>query len=776
MIAVPSSRRWLLASAALLLSAASPVWSADSATPDAAAAARPSSAEPAGLGFTLPPVQHYTTSDTLATEAETLVELLSNDHYNHANVHSSDYAQVIPDFMSCPQLDGARMFFLASDEADFTRRYGSRVYENVAYVGNIDPAYEIYYVFEDRARERIGWILDRLKGPFDFSTQETFAPDRTKASWPATREEADDLWTRRLKYELIAEMLNKKTLDQARQILRKRYVQILRNIYDTDGAELAEAYLDCVTELYDPHSVYWTAETYEDFAIQMKLQLVGIGAVLSSDQDGSCVIQELVPGGPADLGGKLKPKDKIVAVAQDGQEPVEIIGMKLPKIVAMIRGAKGTRVHLIVESASATDSSARRDIVITRDLVKLNSRRAHGALFQVPLQGGRTMALGVITLPAFYGPGEDSGTGSDDTSASQDVGRIIDQLKSAGAQGMVLDLRNNGGGYLSEAVNVAGLFIPPEPVVLVRDSSGDLQIPPDTEPKIAWHGPLAVLVNRFSASASEIVAGALQDYGRAVVVGDSSTHGKGTVQTVLDMKNLSRLLAYSPAKTGAVKITTQKFYLPDGASTQLRGVIPDVILPSQNDYLPIGESDLPHALIWDRQPVGSFTGKPIDPRLAERLRSASQQRQESLEEFAYLRRQVDWFKRRFQERQVSLNLAERRAEQQADEAFDKSLKVERDRLAKADDYPYKEFWVTPPPPALLSTVRKPSGPGSGETQSGDSDDDDDDDFGLSDKPGYPPMDVPLRETLRVLRDAINLGHNRQYWASNHPPLTVADQG
>ncbi len=727
------------------------------------------SAESAAVPPLPPQARRFKTSDTLSTEAETLVQLLQEADYNRAAIHSSDYAQVIPDYMASLLLDPQHLFFLASDEAEFAKRYGSTVYENVAYVGNIDPAYDIYYAFRARARHRIQWIFSELKGNFDLAKDQTFAPDRTTAPWPATPAEADDLWRRRLKFELIGEMLNKKTLVQAKETLRKRYERLLKNIDETDGPDLAEDYLDCITRLYDPHTVYWSADTYEDFDITMTLKLVGIGAVLGM-QDDYCVVEELVPGGPADLGHLLKPKDKLISVAQDGQEPVEVVGMKLSKIVSMIRGDKGTRVHLVVEPADATDPSARLDIVITRDVVKLNSRRARAALFQVPGPGGKTMSLGVITLPAFYGPNSDPDAAGNKASASGDVARLITQLKHAGVDGIVLDLRHNGGGYLNEAVNVAGLFIPPEPVVLVRDSDGDVQIPPDTDPSVAYRGPLAVLVDRFSASASEIVAGALQDYGRAIVVGDSSTHGKGTVQTVLDMKNLSRLLAYSPVKTGAVKITTQKFYLPDGASTQLRGVIPDIVLPSVDDYLPIGESDLPHALIWDRLPVTTFHGHPVSPGLLARLRADSQERQQKLEEFAYLRKDVDWFKTRIAEKRYSLDLDDRRRQQQADDAFRKTMDAERDLLAKAD-YPYREFYVTPPPPkppeAKKPAVKKPDASGTGP------DDDNDDEFGLTDTDTYGKLDVPLRETFRVLEDAITLGRKHEYWVSDHPPLTVA---
>ena len=613
----------------------------------------------------LAPSDHkFSTPETLSKEATILVRLLSEDHYNRDAVKSSDYAQVIPDYMA--NLDGQHLFFLASDKADFSARLGKNVFYNVRFAGNIDPAYDIFYVYQARVQSRINWIFDALKGNFDFSAGDTYVFDRTKLEWPANTAAADDLWRRALKSELIAEMMNKKSLDEAKKVVRERYERMLKNIGEIESSDLAERYLDCIAELYDPHSTYFSADTFEDFSIQMRLKLVGIGAVLESKDD-YCVIKELVPGGPADLDHRIKPNDRIIAVAQDGQAPVDIIGMKLIKIVSMIRGAKDTHVHLTIEAAGAADSSTRTEVVITRDVVKLESSRASAAVFQVPGAEGQTVPLGVITLRAFYGQGDDAG--GENFLASTDCAKLIGQLKDAKVQGIVLDLRHNGGGYLSEAVDVAGLFLHPGPVVQVRDSEGSLQVDSDNAPKVAWDGPLAVLVDRFSASASEIVTGALQDYGRAVVIGDSSTHGKGTVQTVLEMKNLDQLLAYAPAKTGAAKITIQKFYLPNGASTQLRGVLSDIVLPSADEFFPIGESDLPHALVWDQIAGVHFDGKPIAPNLLAELRQDSLERQNHLEEFAYLRKYVDGVKSQIDEKQLSLNLDERKQEQQQQDAF-----------------------------------------------------------------------------------------------------------
>lgn len=711
----------------------------------------------------------FTTSSSQATEAEILVKLLEQAHYNHAAVSQSDYSEVIPDYMTA--LDGQHLFFLRTDKADFVQKNGGQtVYFKVAFQGDLSLSYDIFNVYDQRVEKRIGWIFDELKKDISFDGNDTYAVDRTKVEWPASPAEADDLWRRRIKYELVAEMLNKKTAVQAKEVVHKRYERLLKNIADIESSDLAELFLSSVTALYDPHSSYFSSDSYEDFGIQMKLQLVGIGAMLKLEDD-YCTVEELVPGGPADLGRQLKPHDKIVSVAQDGEEPVEIIGMKLRKIVNLIRGRKGSNVHLIVQPAAAADASVRKEVVIARDVVKLNSARAHAAIFQVPSTDGTTVPMGVLTLPEFYGPADDPAAAAEKTSASQDAAVLIGQMKEAGIKGLVLDLRHNGGGFLGEAINLAGLFIPKGPVVQVRDGDGRITVDSDDDAKTSYDGPMAVLTDRFSASASEIVAGALQNYGRAIVIGDNSTHGKGTVQTVLEMKNLARELALSPAKTGAAKITIQKFYLPNGSSTQLKGVVPDISLPSVDDFLPIGESSLPHALIWDRITTTHFDGKPLDSKLLSILRQDSLTRQSNLQEFTYLRKNVDRFKSRQAEKLVSLNLEERKKQKLDDDAFKKETDTERDLLAKSD-YPYKEFRLGPPPPPKIKAPKKDESAAAGS----DASDDDEADFNADDNESYAKVDVHLRETFRILDDAIDLGRKGEYWASNHAPLTIVSKG
>lgn len=698
----------------------------------------------------------FTTSPTLASEVRVLVDMMSQLHYNRDAVRSSDYAEVISDYMG--NLDGQRLFFLASDEEEFEKRFNTGLFWELKKLGNIDAAYEIFTRYEQRVEERANWVFNYLDTTTpDFTDHELYQYDRRDVPWPADQAAADALWHERIEYELIGEILNDKTPEEAKEKVRKRYQRMLKNVAEIEGDELGELYLSTISRLYDPHSSYFSADTYEDFGIQMKLELVGIGALLSMEDD-YCVIKEIVPGGPVDLGNHLQPNDRILAVGQGEEESVEIIGMKLRKIVKMIRGEKGTKVHLTIQPADG-DDAARREVVITRDVVKLNSARAHAAIFQVPDENGIEVPIGVITLPSFYAAEDDGDPETADSIASRDVAELIDQLKTAGIEGMVLDLRRNGGGFLSEAINVTGLFMKQGPVVQVKDYAGRIQVDNDEDPAIAYEGPLAVLVDRFSASASEIVAGALQNYGRAIIVGDSSTHGKGSVQTVLEMERYVSQHMRSPLKTGATKLTIQKYYLPNGNSTQLKGVVPDIVLPSVEEFLKIGERDLPHALVWDEIPTSHPEGHPLDPELLGRLHQNSDLRMLSLPEFDYLRESVDWFKARQEEKQISLNLETRLARKEADKAFREHMKETKEQLAE-HDYSFEEFHLVPPPPPRIKAEPTTEEEKNNEVLSTDENE------------SYAKMDIHLRETLRVINDAISLAKEPQEWASHRQPLTA----
>ena len=666
---------------------------------------------------------------TEAIEAQTLVRLLEEVHYNRDAVTEASYSQVIPDYMAI--LDGQHLFFLEEDKKTFLERYQPEtLYRTVSAMGKTDPAFAIFAVYKQRTTARVAWIQEALKKDFDLATN---------AVWPASADDADKLWDQRLRFEIIKELLNKKPLAEAKITVGKRYDRLLKNVGDIENDDIAEMFLGSIARLYDPHSTYFSAETYEDFGIQMRLQLVGIGALLGIEED-ECIIKDIIPGGPADLDKQLKPNDKIVAVGQDGAEPVEVIGMKLRKIVDMIRGAKGTRVRLVIEPSEAGNATAtRKEIVLVRNVVNLDSSRAHAAIFEVPDQDGKIAPIGVITLPTFYGP-DVSSDGKAQNSATKDVEELITRLKAAKIQGLVLDLRRNGGGLLSEAISLTGLFIEEGPVVQVRAYSGEIKVDNDEDRSVSYGGPLTVLVSRYSASASEIVAGALQNYGRAVIVGDSSTHGKGTVQTVLELRNVVPLLARRDTKTGATKLTVQKFYLPNGASTQLKGVVPDIILPSFEDYLPIGEADLPHALVWDHIPSSQFSGRSLPASALTPLVAASSARQDKLAEFSYLRRAIDRFKTRQQQKAISLNLDQRKQQKEDDEAFRKAMAAEKKQLATTG-YKFNEVLLAPPPPPRA----KLNNPDEDAVLEEDE---------LENDQRYLAVDIQLREALRVVADIL----------------------
>ncbi len=714
-----------------------------------------------GLGAgaaTTPPDGSFKTTNLMRLETRTLVEMLRSYHYSRDSVTPGDYPQMLTDYMQ--ELDPQHLFFTAEDEQLFRRKFGPHLETDLNYLGNIDPAFEIFATYHRRVQERVTWLFDELEKEHAFSGMESYNTDRTKTPWPANAAEAADVWSRRLKFELLQEIVGRgKVAADAAKTIHKRYERMLKNVSEIEPADVQELYLSSLSKMYDPHSAFFNADTLEDFSIQMKLSLVGIGAILSMEDDGYCVIREIVPGGPADLGGQLKIKDKILAVAQPGAESIEVIGMKLRRIVDMIRGQKGTKVDLTVLSGEETDATKTKVVTITRDVIKLNHARASASIHEIPAADGSLVPIGVIGLNSFYNLANESDTEGLRGSASRDVAELIGKLKQSGIQGLVIDLRRNGGGLLSEAIELTGLFIEQGPVVQVRDTLGRLSVDSDTNSAVAYDGPLAVLTSRFSASASEIFAGALQNYGRAIIVGDSSTHGKGTVQAVLEMKNYLRS---PPPRTGAAKLTLQKYYLPNGASTQRKGVVPDIALPSIDDYLPIDrESDLPHALMWDEIKSTPFTGQPLPKSVVQPLLNASLERQGSLEEFQYLNRNIDWFRQKQAQKAVSLNLESRRQEKQLADDFRKAMDAERERLAR-QNYTKRDI--------KLEDVAHAGSKKDAVAQLADEGDTDADNTAPAATAAQ--IDIHLRETMRILTDAIRLSMDPKFTVNGRAPLTV----
>ena len=548
--------------------------------------------------------------------------------------------------------------------------------------------------------------------------------------------------------------MNDEEKENAVDTVTKRYERLRKNLNDLEAADVQEIFLTTMTQMFDPHSTFLSSDTLEDFSISMSLSLVGIGAILVQEE-GYCTIRELIPGGPAELDGRMRAGDKIVFVAQEGEEPVDVIDMKLRKIVKMIRGEKSTTVYLTVIPSDAADPSVREVIDIVRDEVKITASRASASLVDVPLMGESTLPVGVIQLPSFYGD-LSINEGDTPTSTTKDVEELIGKLQEEGIHGLVLDLRYNGGGLLTEAIDLTGLFIKTGPVVQVRNNRGFIRRDWDRDEKIAYTGPLIVLVNRNSASASEIVAGALQYYDRALIVGDKSTHGKGTVQAVFEIDRLASPSFFNDQPTGAAKLTIQKFYLPNGQSTQNKGVISDIALPSINEFLPIGEADLDHAMPWDEIKAVNWNAKgnarellfdPIDEPLRMHLTSLSEARQSQLEEFAFLNESIDFFKEKQDIKSYSLNLETRKQQKDDDKAFRDELEARQDELEKLI-FESREITLNvveegTPMDDLMSNDNADSNPDTPNSES---------ETGLDEDESS--LDIHLQESLRILTDWI----------------------
>ncbi|MGD9895725.1 MAG: carboxy terminal-processing peptidase [Candidatus Methylacidiphilaceae bacterium] len=560
-------------------------------------------------------------------------------------------------------LDFNHTIFLQSDIDEFEKKYGTSLGDYTRRE-DISPALDIYNRFLTRAAEQERGIETLLSEPHDFSKDEAYRPDRSKLPWPKDEAEARELWRKRVKYELLQGLLAKESPALTRKTIARRYSRFLKEMREADTEEILDYYLNALAHAYDPHSDYQSPSEAENFEINsIKLSLTGIGAVLKSE-DGYPKIVSLVPGAPADLDKRLKPNDRIVAVQQEHGEPVDVVDMKLNKVVEQIRGERGSKVTLLVIPADATDESVRRSITLTRDVVKLTEQHAKAFVYERPqAQGHGAERFGVVQLPGFY------------EKCSEDVALLLKRLEKERVSGVVLDLRRNGGGMLEEAINLAGLFLRDGPIVQVKDYHGRTQSFRIPANHLSYTGPLIVLVSRFSASASEIVAAALQDYGRAVIIGDQATHGKGTVQTLLPLSD------YVPwdfrADPGKLKVTVQKFYRVTGLSTQQRGVASDIVLPSIDDYLELGEASLPHALPADAIPPAYYQKASGDQAFLPVLQKRSSERVASNPDFAYVLTQIDLIKRKNEDKTVSLNQSIRLKEKQDAEANKTALDAKR---------------------------------------------------------------------------------------------------
>jgi carboxyl-terminal processing protease len=497
-----------------------------------------------------------------------------------------------------------------------------------------------------------------LDSTFDFHRDESIVIDPEAAIYAKTPEEAQDRWRRQIKYALLdlkdaADGEEAPSDEDAVEQLRRRYTRYASRWKKTSSDDLLEMYLTAVTMGYDPHSTYMSPASLEDFTILMGLKLEGIGAALR-EKDGVTVITNVIPGGAADIHGKLKADDQIVSVGQGTEgEMVDIVEMPLKDVVKMIRGNAGTTVRLGVKPGGVGNPEI---LSIVRASVELEESAARGEVIEHQIDGtGAIMKIGYINLPSFYLDMEGARSNRGDfRSSTRDVRRLIDDFKNKGVEGIVLDLGRNGGGSLTEAINLTGLFIDRGPVVQVKNADGSVQQYADEESGAAWNGPLVVMTSKFSASASEILAGAIKDYGRGIVVGDPATHGKGTVQTLMDIGE--QLFRNARANYGALKVTLQQFYLPDGESTQRAGVAADIVLPSITAKMDVGEADLKYALAQDKvKPASHVMYGMNSPDLIGQLRQSSAQRVEKDPEFVDLIRRISLYVAQKEQDYVSLD-------------------------------------------------------------------------------------------------------------------------
>ncbi|WP_144823211.1 carboxy terminal-processing peptidase [Marinobacter piscensis] len=519
--------------------------------------------------------------------------------------------------------------------------------------GQLQPGFDIYNLVQKRIIERLEFALDTLDagiGELDFSSDETILVDRSEAEWAPDTQALDTLWTKRIKNAVLAQRLSGADDDAIAETLRRRYEGQLKRATQARSEDAFQAYMNAFTGMWDPHTSYFSPRTSENFNINMSLSLEGIGAVLQADNEYTKVVR-LVPGGPAAKQGQLKPADRIVSVAQEGEKPVNVIGWRLDEVVDLIRGPRNSVVTLEVVPASAADETLTRSISISRDEVKLEEQSASKDIIELD-RNGETYSVGVITIPTFYADFRAMQAGDPNyKSTTRDVRKLISELKQSGVDGLVMDLRNNGGGALHEANDLVGLFIDTGPTVQIRNSNNEVQVLKDEDASVAYDGPLVVLTNRMSASASEIFAGAIQDYGRGLVVG-SQTFGKGTVQAV------------RPLNHGQLKITQSKFYRVSGGSTQHKGVIPDIEIPSRIDKTRIGEDALDRALPWDQIDAVPHTRYFDFSGIIDELRSRHEDRFATSPEFRLLQQEIDFLKEQRQRKTVSLNLDKRTTRQE----------------------------------------------------------------------------------------------------------------
>jgi len=604
-----------------------------------------------------------------------VIDLLKVWHYQHLDLNDELSSKLLDRYLT--DLDRSRSYFTQQDIAEFEKL--RLRFDDDLKKGDLSSAYFIFNRYRQRMNERLKYMLSMLdKGldKLDFEKYESLDLDREEAPWPQNKAELDDLWRKRLKNAVLVLRLADKTDEQINEKLTARFNNQLKRSDQFKEVDVFQIYMNAFTGMYDPHTQFFNPRTSENFNINMKLSLEGIGAVLQTEDIHTKVLR-LVPAGPADNTGQLKATDRIVGVGQGANgDIVDVVGWRLDDVVDLIRGPKGSTVRLEILGANSNSDGVTKTVSIVRDTVKLAEQSAKKDIMEID-HDGQKIRVGVIDIPAFYSDFRAQQAGDPNyKSTTRDVRKLLEQLNQENIQGLIVDLRDNGGGSLQEAISLIGLFIKTGPTVQIRNSEGEIQVLGDRDPNITYSGPMAVMVNRMSASASEIFAGAIQDYQRGIVIG-GQTFGKGTVQSL------------QPLGRAQLKLTQSKFYRITGASTQNRGIIPDIAFPEEYDLEDIGESALPNALPWDNIATVRYPKYGNTSKIIEQLRNRHAQRTAEMPAFGYLvdrRKYEDSLK---QKTKFSLNESVRRIEKSQ---LDRTrLQLENKRRTSIGLEPLKSF-------------------------------------------------------------------------------------
>lgn len=604
---------------------------------------------------------------------QVITQIFSTYHYRKQTINDSLSSVIFDEYFK--NLDNNKLYFLASDVESFAK-YRDQ-FDNFLLDGNLDVPFQIFNLYKQRVNERIQYINKLLKTEFNFSINEYYSPDRTDAPWAKTNEELNELWRLRLKNDALNLILSGKDWKGSAEILVKRYQNFHKIILQYEAEDVFALFMNSYTRTYDPHSDYLSPAASTNFNISMKLSLEGIGATLRSENDYT-IVASIVPGGPAHKSGLLNEEDKIVGVAQgDEGEFVDIIGWRLDDAIQLIRGKKGTVVRLQILKANDSFNSAPKEIRIIRDEVKLEEQAAKSEILNIQ-ENGSNFKIGVVKLPSFYIDFEAQRMGKTDfKSTTRDVKAILEKFKQEKVDGVIIDLRNNGGGSLQEAITLTGLFIKNGPVVQVKSSSNIIEVNQDPDPSIAYDGPLAVMINRFSASASEIFSAAIQDYGRGIILGEN-TYGKGTVQNLID---LNRTIPIKDKTLGQVKLTIAKFYRVNGGSTQNKGVKPDIEYPSPYSHEDFGESSMPAALPWDQIQPANFSRFGDLSKFIDQLKKKHDDRIKNDPEFQLVMDEINEFISNRDKKEFSLNENVRREERSLADERKRKRDEERSKLS-----------------------------------------------------------------------------------------------